>query len=185
MADKEELLDVLTPAGLRSGLIRSKNQAHQQGLWHATVHLWVCDPQRGLLCQKRAEDKQMNPGLWDFSAAGHIGSGESLLEAAVRELEEETALAVEKNQLNYLGVHISENHYPPALIDREYNQIFGYCGKIDFGTLVPQREEVSELRFVRPKQLLSEWQEEPNRWVSHHPNYYKKLYRFAKRCEAL
>ena len=184
MADKEELLDVLTPAGLRSGLIKSKKQAHLQGLWHATVHLWVCDPKLGLLCQKRAEDKQMNPGLWDFSAAGHIGSGESLLEAAVRELEEETALAVEKNQLHYLGVHISENHYPPALIDREYNQIFGYCGKIDFETLVPQKEEVSALRFVSSKQLLTEWQEQTHNWVGHHPNYYKKLYGFVKRCEA-
>lgn len=125
----------------------------------------------------------MNPGLWDFSAAGHVDHGETLLQAALRELQEETALVLKATDLHYLGVEISENHYPGNLIDREFNHLFSFTGKIEEETLQAQEAEVSAIRFVSYEQLQKEWQKQTPQWVSHSEHYYQKLGRFVESSE--
>ncbi len=57
------------------------------------MHIWIVNASKGILIQKRADNKESHPGLWDISAAGHIPSGESALSAAVRECEEEVGFS--------------------------------------------------------------------------------------------
>ena len=69
-----------------------KRQAHQQGLWHRSAHVWIYDRTGNILMQKRAQTKDTFPGLWDISVAGHISAGEPPTEGALRELKEEIGL---------------------------------------------------------------------------------------------
>lgn len=68
---------------------------HQQGLRHRAVHILVFNQIGQIFLQKRALSKDINPGLWDTSAAGHIDAGESYYTAAIRETQEELGVEVE------------------------------------------------------------------------------------------
>ena len=73
---------------------------HALGLRHRAVHILVFNTQGKLFLQKRSMKKDLNKGLWDTSAAGHVDSGENYTDAAIRETEEE------------LGINITETLTP-------------------------------------------------------------------------
>ena len=75
---------------------RSRTEIHQSGLIHRAVHILIFNKQGELFLQKRSMAKDSNPGLWDSSAAGHVDYGESYDECAVRELEEELGIKLQK-----------------------------------------------------------------------------------------
>jgi isopentenyldiphosphate isomerase len=84
-----EYIDTITPDGNLTGESRPRDEVHKNGIWHRSVHIWVLNDKEELLIQRRALQKESHPGMWDVSCAGHIGSGDSSLQAAVRELKEE------------------------------------------------------------------------------------------------
>ncbi|MGZ8217574.1 NUDIX hydrolase [Methylomagnum sp.] len=68
---------------------RARGELHRLGLRHRAVHILVFNGRGELFLQKRATTKDINPGLWDTSAAGHVDFGESYDQCAARELAEE------------------------------------------------------------------------------------------------
>ncbi len=66
--------------------------AHRLGLRHRSVHILVFNPEGELFLQKRSGSKDINPGLWDTSAAGHVDFGEGYDDCARRELAEELGI---------------------------------------------------------------------------------------------
>lgn len=80
---------------------RARGELHRLGIRHRAVHILVFNRRGELFLQKRSMSKDVNPGLWDTSAAGHVDFGESYDECAARELAEE--LGVENPaQLEFL-----------------------------------------------------------------------------------
>ena len=69
-----------------------RRDVHAQKLWHRAVHILVFDSAGRVFVQKRSMLKDMSPGLWDSSCAGHVDSGEDYDAAAVRELGEELGI---------------------------------------------------------------------------------------------
>jgi isopentenyldiphosphate isomerase len=69
-----------------------RGDAHRLGLRHRAVHILVFDRAGRVLLQKRAHCKDINPGLWDTAAAGHVDYGESYRDCALRELGEELCI---------------------------------------------------------------------------------------------
>ena len=69
-----------------------RGEAHKLGLRHRSVHILVFNSEGELYLQKRSSTKDVNPGLWDTSAAGHVDFGESYEESARRELVEELGI---------------------------------------------------------------------------------------------
>ena len=68
-------------------------EAWSTGAIHRIAVIFVRRPSdKALLLQKRSIKMEVAPGLWDFSAAGHVDSGESYEQASVRELYEEIGL---------------------------------------------------------------------------------------------
>jgi isopentenyl-diphosphate delta-isomerase type 1 len=80
---------------------RSRFEIHRDGNLHRAVHILVFNRQNQLFLQKRSLLKDINAGLWDSSAAGHVDSGEDYDQCAVRELAEELGIIANKD-LNYL-----------------------------------------------------------------------------------
>ena len=68
---------------------RPRHQIHAHGLRHRAVHILVFNDSQQVLLQKRSMAKDLNKGLWDTSAAGHVDQGESYDSCAPRELKEE------------------------------------------------------------------------------------------------
>lgn len=75
---------------------KARREIHSQGLRHRAVHILVFDPDGRVCLQKRSLSKDVNPGAWDTSAAGHVDFGETYESAALRELMEE--LGIPRNE---------------------------------------------------------------------------------------
>ena len=67
-------------------------------LLHPVVHLHLFNKSGKLFLQKRAMTKDIQPGKWDTSVGGHIGLGERIEDALIRETKEELGLTKFKPQ---------------------------------------------------------------------------------------
>ena len=61
-------------------------------LLHPVVHLHVFNSKAELFLQKRADDKDIQPGKWDTSVGGHVDYGEEIEIALRREVREELGI---------------------------------------------------------------------------------------------
>jgi adenine/guanine phosphoribosyltransferase-like PRPP-binding protein/8-oxo-dGTP pyrophosphatase MutT (NUDIX family) len=77
----------------------TKHKAHALGLPHPVVHVLIFKRngfgERVVLAQRRDEEKELMPGLWDISVGGHVSAGENPYEAGLRECREEVGLLPE------------------------------------------------------------------------------------------
>jgi len=98
-----ELLDIVNEWGEPTGQVLDKRTIHAQGLRHRDVHVWVTNG-RDMLQQQRNSDKSIMPDTWDISVGGHVGAGESYLDAAVRETHEELGLTRAPKHFRRIGL---------------------------------------------------------------------------------
>lgn len=75
---------------------KEKTQAHEEMDFHRTAHIWIINDNKELLLQKRSANKKSHPNCWDISGAGHIRTGEDVLDGAIRELKEELGVIAKK-----------------------------------------------------------------------------------------
>ena len=85
---EDELFDVVNEDDEVVGQER-RDVVHERGLLHRAVHAFVFNKRGDLFLQKRSRLKDVHPGLWDSSAAGHLDAGEDYGVCVERELEEE------------------------------------------------------------------------------------------------
>lgn len=76
-----------------------KTQAHQEGHWHKSVHLWIMNG-KNVLLQLRAPQKKSFPNKWDISVAGHVDAGETPLPTVQREFQEELGIAWDLGEID-------------------------------------------------------------------------------------
>ena len=85
--------DLVDENGHPLGVKKLRKEVHRDGDWHRAVHIWLLSlSSNELLLQKRADDKDSWPSLWDISSAGHISAGDTGLGTCQKELEEELGL---------------------------------------------------------------------------------------------
>jgi len=80
-----EYIDIVDQNNNLIGEMKEKTQAHKDGNFHRTAHIWIMNDKKELLIQKRSATKKSHPNCWDISGAGHIRTGESVTEGAIRE----------------------------------------------------------------------------------------------------
>src|SRR5579859_7683930 len=73
---------------------KPRSEVHARGLLHRAVHVLVFNSRGEIFLQKRSMLKDRQPGVWDSSCSGHVDSGETYDETAVRELQEEIGLKI-------------------------------------------------------------------------------------------
>ena len=145
--DQEELFDVLPPPESdgfitdpekirflmqpnRNGCFPTitRKDAHRTGAWHRAIGLWLYTPDGRVVLQKRSELKDTNPGKWQMSVAGHVSSGQSVVEAVLTEAEEELGIKVEPSTLHFVCVKTSTEQGNTSrfgeFLDREYKFLF-------------------------------------------------------------
>lgn len=144
----DEYVDVLDEHGNYTGEVVLKSEAHSKGLFHPTVHVWFYTVNSELLLQKRSVTKKTFPGLWDVSVAGHIDTGEDILDSAKREVMEELGVNLENQELVKIGVHKSQQKHSENLIDCEFHHIFISELKTPLKDLKLQESEVSDVKLI-------------------------------------
>jgi len=81
-----------------------RNEVHRVGLVCRLVYVLFYTANGEIILQKRSMTKKNDPGKLTTTVSGHVASGQSYLEAAVRETFEETGVVIEANDLVSLGV---------------------------------------------------------------------------------
>ncbi len=143
----DELIDILDSNGNSTGKSYLKSVAHQEGFYHATVHVWFYTKDGKILLQQRGATKKTYPGLWDVSVAGHVLAGESIVEGALREIQEEIGLTLQKESLQKIAVRKGERSHPNGIQDNEFYHVFLVALKVNLSELKKQDEEVDDLQL--------------------------------------
>ncbi len=173
----DELVDILDSEGNMTGKTALKSVVHQKGLCHQTVHIWFYTSDGKVLLQQRGKDKETHPMLWDVSVAGHIGAGEAIETAAIREIQEEIGLTVSAKKLQKIGFFPSFFKHNEGLIDNEFHHSFICELKEPLKSLQKQESEVRALQLVTIdefKMVLGN-KESPKRFVPHEGTYYERI----------
>lgn len=87
----DERFDVVDADDVVTGQMR-RAEVHAGGRRHRAVHIFVFNRSGELFLQKRSHLKDVHPGRWDSSAAGHLDAGEDYADAAKREIREELGI---------------------------------------------------------------------------------------------
>ena len=177
---KEEFLEVYSPEGTKTGQKKSKSEIHRKGLFHSTVHVWIFTDEGNILIQKRSKKKELNPGVWDVSVAGHIKFNENIKKAAKRETLEETGININTKDLLKIGVYRSINIHPTA-IDKEF--FHTYILKIDKNSinLDFKNNEVDDLKFISIEEMESLIKKENNKiFIGKYRKYYRDVLKSIK-----
>ncbi len=159
-----EFLDIVDESGQLTGKTVSRQDAHEYGILHRTAHVWVVREQNGhteVLLQKRSEEKESYPGMYDTSSAGHIPAGEEPLPSALRELSEELGISAAPDQLQYAGtfrVRYEKVFHGSLFRDNEVTQVYVYSEPVEIESLQLQESEVSEVRWFDLEAVWNEIQ---------------------------
>ena len=143
----DELIDILSATGEFTGKTTLKSEAHNKGLYHQTIHVWFYTDDKKILLQKRASIKKVFPNRWDVSVAGHIGAGEKIEIAAIREVKEEIGLNITEDDLQKIGFRKDEIVHPNGILDNEFKHIFVCKLNISIDQLTMQVGEVDDLQL--------------------------------------
>ncbi|PIB27832.1 NUDIX hydrolase [Maribacter sp. 4G9] len=173
----DELIDILDANGNPLGVSRMKSEAHREGLFHPTVHIWFFSADGRILIQQRGKHKDTYPLLWDVSVAGHIGAGENIEKSAVREVSEEIGLKIRPSDLQKIGVFKSVQKHSESLIDCEFHHTFLAELRVSLEDLSKQESEVGDLKLISIIQLEEELgnEETLKKYVPHSLDYYKTI----------
>lgn len=115
-------------------------------LLHPVVHLHVFDSQGRLYLQKRALNKDIQPGKWDTSVGGHMDPGETVEQALFREASEELGINGFKPVMLFRYIHRSEV---------EQEMVYAHYTVYD-GQIKPDPSEIEEGCFWTKEAILGQ-----------------------------
>jgi isopentenyldiphosphate isomerase len=151
-----EPIEVRTADGVPTGIVKSRDAIHRDGDWHLAAFVWIFDGAGRILLQRRSLEKDVWPGRWDASCAGHVDAGEDATAAACRELGEELGLEQDDLAASLIaGEAHREDRSHLALIDREHHAVFFLRCEQPLEAYRPG-PEVTALAFV-PPEALERW----------------------------
>lgn len=119
-------------------------EIHARGLRHRAVHILVFNDDGLVFLQKRSMLKDLNKGLWDTSAAGHVDPEENYRPCALREAEEELGIDVENTLTPLFKLA------PTPQLGMEFVQVYR-CRHNGPFELAP--EEIDEGRWFAPAEI--------------------------------
>ena len=158
-----EYFDVYNLDGSWRGLFPRSECHGNPDLLHKSVHVVVFDSSgEKILLQKRSLSKDIQPGKWDTAVGGHVAAGESVEDAARRELQEELGITGEPEF--FFTSEIRNN------IESENVTVFKL---ISDGPFVFAPDEIDEVKFFE----LAKFNDPPERLRSDFtPNLQKELF---------
>lgn len=172
----DEYIDRVTETGAPTGQVVLKSEAHKNGWFHNTIHLWLFTAKGDILLQQRSHKKAIYPLLWDVSAAGHIDAGESFETAAIRETHEELGLLLKPTDLIKIGVNKHKTAYAnDTILDNEFHHVFIAELKVPITELTVQEEEVEAIKLVTLQDftVLLENSKNNNHFIASNKAYYE------------
>ena len=103
MLNEKELLFVVNEANEPIDP-QPRKEVHLKGYWHRNSHVWVKSPDNQILCGLHSLKKDTKPGYWEAFFGGHVLTGGSYLETAVKECDEKLGLSIKGENLGFFKI---------------------------------------------------------------------------------
>lgn len=120
---RDELLDIRPETDGAPIAVIERSACRTLGITTTAVHLNAFTPGGELIVARRAEHKQIDPGLWDNLVGGMVPAGESEAQALQREAQEEAGLDLGGVQL-VRGGRVRVTRPVPEGFQSEIVQVF-------------------------------------------------------------
>lgn len=132
--------------------------AHQQGLLHRAISVFIFNTNRQLLLQRRALGKYHSAGLWTNTCCSHPKPGEDAGDASSRRLFEEMGIVADiQTEFTFLYRTTFEN----GLIEHELDHVFsGTSNDIP----QPDPDEVMEWKYLSMEAIIKEIETHPEQF---------------------
>ncbi len=132
----EELFPLVDEQGNVIGKA-TRSECHGGTFWlHPVVHLHVLNSAGELFLQKRAMNKDTQPGKWDTSVGGHVSYGETVEQALQREVFEE--IGIREYQPVFVQRYVWQSLVEKELVNMFYT-IYDGSFEIDHGEIETAR----------------------------------------------
>lgn len=157
-----ELFDEVDRNDQPTGKKVTKQEAHAQKLIHRCIAVYVFDANGELFVQEHKK----SGGKLDHTVGGHVSSGESYHEAALREMEEEIRLT---------GVSLQEIATSVYSDERSYIHMFGIyeCAAPQEWQFSPT-EEVDNIYLMKLEVIVEDMNSNPGKYTGGFINSMKK-----------
>ena len=141
-----EMMDVYASDGQPTGRRVSRGTALTGKEFYQGIHVFLYDGKGRFLLQKRSENAHFRPGRWEITM-GHVLSGESSLECAAREVEEELGLKLPPESFIKVYRMVTEE-------DHFLTDIYFAQAKLEERRLRLQKEEVTGVQLLTREEML-------------------------------
>ncbi len=115
-------------------------------LFHSAVYVLLVNPEGEYLLQRRKNTGYMD-GYWDASATGHVETGESVFDTAIRETAEEIGVQVARENLEIAAGWQLNRH------DRQYLNYIFVCKQWEGEPSIAEPEKCDGLEWFAPEEL--------------------------------
>ncbi|MCR4733788.1 MAG: NUDIX domain-containing protein [Treponema sp.] len=119
-----------------------RGQTFADGEFYVCAEIWVKNSEGKFLITKRHPDKKAG-NLWEFTGGGTL-AGETTLQSAVRELEEESGIKADESELKLFATYQKKNYF---------QDLFTVCKDIDISDIRLQPGENTEARWASPEEI--------------------------------
>lgn len=158
-----ELLDIVDDNDVVIGQAE-RDVAHAQGLTIRLVYVWFYTPGGEVILQRRSAHKEAYPNRLIATVSGHVGAGDSYLEAAIRETEEETGVAVDTDALQFFGkIHRRTGEARHMTDGFRCVYIYPFAGRVE--DLRVEAGEGAGFELWQPHHLLKALVESPDEFT--------------------
>jgi mutator protein MutT len=127
---------------LNKTIIRGEGKL-ELGEYTSAVHVWIMNSNGEFLIQKRSNTMARHPGKWECPG-GAIDAGETSLDGAIREVNEELGFKVSVDKIEFLLSYKKEHLFVDVWLVKD---------DININKLVLQEEEVSAARLASLKEI--------------------------------
>lgn len=124
--------------------ITRERYVKENGEYAQTMHIWIRNSKGEFLLQKRSMNKKNFPGDWSITGGG-VDSGETTLDAAIRECKEELGIDIDINKTELiLTIRTKYNNF---------NDVYLVTQDFDINDLILQKEEVDEVKWASLEEI--------------------------------
>ena len=114
-------------------------------LLHPVVHLHVINSLGELYLQKRADNKDVQPGKWDTAVGGHVDYGETIADALIREACEELGIN------RFSPVFMVRYKFTSEVESELVHTYYAICDE----EVIPDPVEISEGKFWTASEIFT------------------------------
>jgi isopentenyl-diphosphate Delta-isomerase len=171
----EEIKVILVDENDTETGLMSKTEAHEKGLLHRAVSVFITNSDGDWLLQRRALNKYHSAGLWTNTCCSHPLPGETNEDAVKRRLIEEMGLECELNQLfRFTYREILEN----GLIEHELDYVF-----LGISNLLPviNDSEVAEYKYFNYQELKNDINKNPENYTVWFRKIYNEVHQYINK----